>query len=167
MKTGFHLWRQLWSLPCPCPAGRRPSWRPGNWDRPSPLSLRTSRGDDSRPAPSSPATFHHGKLPSRLLDQRGVNVIHRFHDLVLIHDKAPPFSDSPSISSASGTAPILSGGTLEEVSGVTISRDIRYFSIDELSQQIMELDQGFTEPAAKTFSSWEEMEDFVLPLRRE
>ena len=52
-------------------------------------------------------------------------------------------------------------GTLEEVSGVTISRDIRYFSIDELSQQIMELDQGFTEPAARTFSSWEEMEDFV------
>ena len=52
-------------------------------------------------------------------------------------------------------------GTLEEVSGVTISRDIRYFSIDELSQQIMELDQGFTEPAARTFSSWEKMEDFV------
>ena len=52
-------------------------------------------------------------------------------------------------------------GTLEEVSSVTISRDIRYFSIDELSQQIMELDQGFTEPAARTFSSWEKMEDFV------
>ena len=52
-------------------------------------------------------------------------------------------------------------GTLEEVSGVTISRDIRYFSIDEFSQQIIELDQGFTEPAARSFSSWEEMEDFV------
>ncbi len=52
-------------------------------------------------------------------------------------------------------------GTLEEVSGVTISRGIRYFSIDEFSQQIIELDQGFTEPAARSFSSWEEMEDFV------
>lgn len=52
-------------------------------------------------------------------------------------------------------------GTSKEVTGYTISRGIRYFSIDELSQQIMEMDQGFTAPAAQTFSSWEEMEDFV------
>ena len=52
-------------------------------------------------------------------------------------------------------------GTQEEVSGVTISRGIRYFSVDELSQQVMELDRGFTKSAARSFSSWEEMEDFV------
>lgn len=52
-------------------------------------------------------------------------------------------------------------GAREEVSGVTISRGIRYFSIDEFSRQIVEMDRGFTEPAARSFSSWEEMEDFV------
>lgn len=52
-------------------------------------------------------------------------------------------------------------GAQEEVSGVTISRGIRYFSIEEFSQQVVELDRGFTEPAARSFSSWKKMEDFV------
>ena len=52
-------------------------------------------------------------------------------------------------------------GTVELVSGYTASRGIRYFSVEDFSQEIIELDQGFTEPAARSFSSWEKMEEYV------
>lgn len=52
-------------------------------------------------------------------------------------------------------------GMEELVSGYTIGRGIRYFSVEDFSQEIIELDQGFTEPAARKFSSWEKMEEFV------
>lgn len=52
-------------------------------------------------------------------------------------------------------------GPVEEVSGVTISRGIRYFSIGEFSREIIRLNRDVTEPTAMTFPSWEEMEDFV------
>ena len=52
-------------------------------------------------------------------------------------------------------------GTEELVSGYTISRGIRYFSVEDFSQEIIDLNQGFTEPAARKFSSWEKMEEFV------
>ena len=52
-------------------------------------------------------------------------------------------------------------GTEELVSGYSISRGIRYFSVEDLSQEIIDLNQGFTEPAARKFSNWEKMEEFV------
>lgn len=63
------------------------------------------------------------------------------------------FCDEPRITSANGT--------VENVSGYTFSRDIRHFRVEDLSQELIELDQGLTEPVARSFSTWEQMEEFV------
>ena len=63
------------------------------------------------------------------------------------------FENEPRITDPSGTE--------ELVSGYTIGRGIRYFSVEDFSQEIIDLNQGFAEPAAKKFSTWEKMEEFV------
>lgn len=52
-------------------------------------------------------------------------------------------------------------GMVEFVSGYSASRGLRYFSVEDFSQEIIDLNQGFTEPAARSFSSWGKMEEYV------
>ncbi|MBD5149119.1 MAG: hypothetical protein HDT18_01785 [Oscillibacter sp.] len=56
---------------------------------------------------------------------------------------------------------VSADGTVENVSGYTFSRDIQHFRVEDLSQELIELGQGLTEPVARSFSTWEQMEEFV------
>lgn len=52
-------------------------------------------------------------------------------------------------------------GTEELVAGYTVSRGVKYFSVEDLSQKVVELNRTIQEPTAKSFSSWERMEEYL------